>query len=458
MTPSRRRLCILGPLYAVLAVVWVVVSLFVNPDLSHFVEPGLVALALSLAFTLGLGRWDDQRLAERPPETRTRHHWVNVVLIVVATCFIAITLMSGELHDYILYQGFWTVVRRGEDPWFIENGFWGLQPPNAYGPLFNPLAYLTVIHRLAPKLLFALAYIAPAVVFTKGLATRGRTSWLAAVGLIAWAWTPFAWIEVAVRGHFDVLVGLASVLAVHARRRDRDFSCASALAVGVLLKYIPIVLLPFLALDRGRIRVRLVLLTSALIALGLGLSCLVWGPSTFAPLGFAATRFSTYLSIFRFLRGRYSPLQAAGYPVDLDRYCLPILALALLGAWWWCRTRRTDPATAAVLAMLLTMLLYRNGFPQYQMVLLMLTSYWIAEEWGRRRRRTALALALAAYFGWLVAFELVYYWIEDTSPRFEEAVGLPTFVLGCLLVACIVRSEPTAAADEPGSEICDPRA
>jgi hypothetical protein len=442
MTPSRRRLSILVPLYAVLAVVWVMVSLFVDPDLSHFVEPGLVVLALSLAFTLGLGRWEDQHAARRSPEDRARHRWINGFLIAAVPAFLVVTLFSGERHDYIWYMGFWSVVRQGEDPWYLENGFWGLNPPNAYGPLFNLLAFFPSINRLIPKLLFAAAYLAPAVVFTKDLATRGRTSRLAALGLIAWAWTPYVWIEVAIRGHFDVLVGLASMLAVHARRRNRDFFCASALAAGVLLKYIPIVLLPFLALDRGRIRFRLALMASVLIALGLGLSCLEWGPSTFAPLTFAATRSSAYLSIFRFLRGRYSPFLAAGHAANFDRFCLPVLSLALLGAWWWCRARRTDPATAAVLAMLVTLLLYRNGFPQYQMVLLMLTSYWISEEWEHRRRRTVLAIALTAYFGWLVAFDLVYYWIEDSSPRFEDAVGLPTFVLGCALIACIVRSEP----------------
>ncbi len=441
MIPSGRREPILVLLYAALAVAWAAGAFWFAPDIDRF-EAGLMALGLSLAFALALGRWDDRRDATRSPEDRAWELAVNLALIVVASAFLAVTVLTGAVHDYVLHLQFWSVVLGGDDPWFVERGFWGVQPPNAYGPLFNLFAGLTLVNRLAPKLLFATAYIAAAAALTKALADR-RASRLATLGLMAWAWNPYAWVEVAIRGHFDVLVGIASVAAVHARRRGRDLPCAAALAAGVLLKYIPIVMLPFLALDRGRVRWRLVAASTALIALGMGLSCLAWGTSTFRPLGFAATRSSTYLSIFRFLRGRYSPLRGLGIDADLDRLAPVALGLALLWAWWWCRSRRVDPATAAVLAVLVTLLLYRNGFPQYQMVLMMLASYWVALTWDRRSHRTALAIALIGYFAWIAAFDVAYCLIGDGSSWFEDAVGLPTFALGCALGACVVRSEPS---------------
>ena len=30
---------------------------------------------------------------------------------------------------------------------------------------------------------------------------------------MAWFWNPFPWVEVAIRGHFDILAGLACVAA-----------------------------------------------------------------------------------------------------------------------------------------------------------------------------------------------------------------------------------------------------
>ena len=78
----------------------------------------------------------------------------------------------------------------------------------------------------------------------------------------------------------------------------------TCLALGVLLEYFPIVLLPFLALDRGRIRPRFlaVAVSSSRSACG---QLSEWGPTIFAPLTFAATRASNVTSIFYFLRGHF---------------------------------------------------------------------------------------------------------------------------------------------------------
>ena len=261
---------------------------------------------------------------------------------------------------------------------------------------------------------------------------------------MVWFWNPFPWVEVAIRGHFDILAGLACVAAVHARILGRDAFSGISLALGVLLKYIPIMLLPFLMLDRERHRPRLLVSSLATISLGMGASYLVWGPSMFRPLTLAATRFSTMLSIFRYIRGRYSPFQSLlGYAPDLDHFAVLILFLGLFRAWNWSRLHRPDPATAATLALLTTLLLYQNGFPQYQMVLFVVASYWVVQTWDRLRRRKALAVAMGLYFAWLALFDLAYYVIESDVVAWEDAVGLPTFLLGFAFLTCLVRSSPS---------------
>ena len=126
--------------------------------------------------------------------------------------------------------------------------------------------------------------------------------------LVVWCWMPYCWVQIPNYGHFDVLVGLLSLAAVGARVREQDVLSGICLGLGFLLKFMPIVLLPFLILDRGRLRYRLLIAAVVTIVLGLSASVLLWGPSTFRPLIFAAQRSSHHLSIYRFLNGHYSPL------------------------------------------------------------------------------------------------------------------------------------------------------
>jgi hypothetical protein len=218
-----------------------------------------------------------------------------------------------------------------------------------------------------------------------------------------------------------------------------------------LLKFFPVVLLPFLALDRGRLRPRFLIVALATIALGLGLSCAFWGNSTLSPLTFAATRRSNCLSIFRYLRGHYSPLQFFMYNPNVDAMAPIILFVALLRAWSWYRVRHPDIEAACVVAVTTTALFYHTGFPQYHMVSFALGAWWAVRYWDVKRARLARAFAVACYFGWLAAFEWYYFTIKDGNDFYwehvEEILGLPTFVIGCAFLTTVVLS---ARREEPG--------
>jgi hypothetical protein len=367
----------------------------------------------------------------------------SLAMVLISLAFLAVTVVSGPRHDYEFDLQIWNMVRMGNDPWWrVINGVF---PLNAYGPLFNVLALPAWVNPLAPKLLFAYAYLMLSVWLVRDLGPRRGLAGWPALGMIAWLFNPFVWVEIAIFGHFDILVGVACVAAVEARVRGRDLVSGSCLATGVLLKYIPIVLLPFLILDRGKVRLRLLASALAVIALGLGASCAIWGTSTFRPLTFAATRESSLLSILRFLRGSYSPLRWFMASSDLDAMATPFLIVTLLRAWTWCRLRWIDPVSSAVLAILTLLLFYQVGFPQYQMVLFVLATYWVVRDWERFRIRSPLAAALGCYFGWQAAFDVLYCWFGgtlgfgDELSWVPEVVGLPTFLLGCVLVVCVVR-------------------
>jgi hypothetical protein len=219
------------------------------------------------------------------------------------------------------------------------------------------------------------------------------------------------------------------------------------MAAGVLLKYLPIVLLPFLALDRDRNRPRFRFLATALgaIAIGLGVSYLVWGPSTFLPVKLAASRRSVGMSFFRYLHGRYSPLPRLGIPGNYEELAPLAQLLALWGTWRWSRARKPDVEASTLVAVLALVLLYRVGYPQYQMVPFVMAAAWLLRHWDRLRNRALPAVAMALYFGWIGACDVVYMlseaWGVDLGwSALEDASGLPIFLLGSSLVAGIIRA------------------
>jgi hypothetical protein len=382
----------------------------------------------------------------------------NLGLAVVALVFLAVTVVTGPLHDYYLYLQMWYEVRQGHDPWFIVYGLNGEVPLNAYGPLFNLLAPLAWLNPLAPKLLFAYTYILFAITQIKSLARNNHRSRATSIALAALFWNPFPWIEIAVRGHFDILVAISCLYAVLAQSRGRNVRSGLGLGLGVLLKYYPVVLLPFLALDRGRLRSRFLIAAVGSIALGLALGFYMWGVSMTYPLTFAATRRSTTMSIFAFLRGRYSPLQSLSFVIHIDRYAPLVLGLALLRAWAWYRTRRPDLETAATVAVVTTVLFYQTGYPQYQMVPFVIGAHWAKSHWHILRTRIVPIVGVASYFGWLAAFEVYYLFVVDEQNTHywqvaRELVGLPSFLFECAFLAAVVwsASQQTGPGEGPQS-------
>ena len=149
---------------------------------------------------------------------------------------------------------------------------------------------MTWLNPLFNKLLFAFSYLVYVIWLIKEHGPRrsfDASSWFC-YGLLLL--NLFPWVQIAYLGHFDVLVGLACVAAVHSLVYRKDALSGTYLASGILLKFIPIVILPFLAFNGRRFHFRLVGCCVAFVALGFLASVLVWGTSTFAPLAFAATR------------------------------------------------------------------------------------------------------------------------------------------------------------------------
>jgi hypothetical protein len=415
-----------------------------------FWEAVLLAWVFHLVVVLAVRATNGWIATGRSPEVERTARTIDRWLIGFALVFLMVTALSGRRHDYVAFLEIWDAVRAGRDPWWVH-ARWGY-PLHAYGPLFNLFAVPAERNGLAPKLLFALAYCLFAVLFLKGGLACARGDFFAR-SLLAWLIAPFAWVEIAIFGHFDVLPAIACVAAVGLLCRGREVLSGVSLAVGFLLKLIPVVIVPLYAFDRGShrapvpLRVRFGLLAGAVVPIGLGygLSACFWGLATFRPFGFAYTRGSTLMSIFRYLRGSASPLRWFIADPNLDAWSTPCMAAAGLLVFLVCLWRRAEAATSALLAVLATLLFYKVGFIQYQMILFLLMACWLGRYAAVLIRNRSLALAIGAYFGWLSLFDLVYCYaggiMHEHGPwgPVADRVGLPTFLLGGFLLVNLLR-------------------
>ncbi len=410
----------------------------------------LLALVAHLALLLTITRGDGvgPTTAASPPRAALSAR-ARLSLALFAAAFLALTVVGGARHDYLAYLTIWRTVLEQRDPWWLVEG--GLL--NAYGPLFSTLAPLTLVNGLAPKLLLACAHVWFVIWLTRTFARRGSGD-IPRFLIVGAILNPLPWIEVAWFGHFDVLVGIACVAAVHARLRQRDIQSGISLGLGVLLKFLPVVLLPFLVLDRWRLRIRLDLACVITIGLGLSASLQLAGPAALRPVTFAATRGPEQLSIFRYLIGQWSPIGNLLAAADVTALSMGFLLVGCALVFAWCWLHAVPPQTGAVAAVLTTLLLYQVGFVQYQIVPLLLVLYWFATrlDHGAPVHEGRQLLGVIVYFAWLALFDGFYaaiggfltpdggwVWVADV-------VGLPTFVLGCWALFSILHADAATRA------------
>ena len=111
----------------------------------------------------------------------------------------------------------------------------------------------------AMKLAVTICDAASVAVLLLWLINSGRNPWL----VLAYAWNPLVILEGAGNGHVDLLGALCLILTAYSLTRGRRTIAALALALGMAVKFLPVVLLP---LFWRRIGIRDAALALALLA------------------------------------------------------------------------------------------------------------------------------------------------------------------------------------------------
>jgi hypothetical protein len=221
----------------------------------------------------------------------------------------------------------------------------------------------------------------------------------------------------------------------------------------------PIVILPFLVFSERRFHFRLLSFCAGVVILGLVISVLIWGTSTFSPLTTAAAR-DSILSIYTVLPSTHSPLRPFLHSLNVDWLDKPLLLTAGLAMFTWCIFRQIEPALSSALAILVTLLFYRIGWANYQMVFFSLILYWAVSNWPQFKKHSVLAALLVGYFSFLAISNFAFWWGLIGSFFYSTTVlALLQFLLGCAVLIRLAQLSPTpwASCDAEREYHSEPR-
>ena len=389
-------------------------------------------------------------LENSPPSKRALRKTINNIaeqpkyqyglMAALFLCAAALAITTGFRHDYVAFSLQWAAILQGADPWNLDDSI----PVNAYGPLFNTLAILFAIHPLAPKLLFCVAWLGSAAYLVKVLSQRYRKSPLVMLaGVFCLFLNPFFWLTISEYGLFDILPAISCLGAIALSSRRRFYWAGFILGIGVLLKFYPIVLLPFLMVESRRLKIAPALSCIGTVGLGFLISVVVWGQSTFSPFLFAHERESKTLSIFMFLRGKISPLRLFVDQPNLDAYStyaiVLFVGLVLILVW----TRKLEISLSAIAGMLTTLAFYKVGHSQFYTSIFLMIPFWYATSRLPEPEKGKILLPFSLLLAWLVVLQLAYNlfggMLEGPWIHLRDVVGLPTFGLECWSVISAIR-------------------
>ena len=352
--------------------------------------------------------------------------WVGLVLIML------LSWLTGPRHDYLAYQVHWQHILDGGRPWLDHAGQFN---GNAYGPAYWLLAWLWAIHPLVPKLLFTAASCW--FVLWRLEASRAVHAW--SPGTMKQIWwlvlSPYMLIMCVYYCDLDVLVAILIGVAIVAEDRQRDWIAAGCLSIATLIKFFPIVLVPFFVFGRRRFNWRIGALVAAFTLAGFGWAYHVWGDDMLIPLRFATERHPTYLSIFRSLE--YTLWPQAG---SVSIVATAVSGLSLFG---WHLRRRLSTEAASLLALLAVFTWYKVGHHQFYLNVMVAAGLWLAAHGSHRQLTWAICRPVVWTMIWLSVFSLFYIWSGSFNFGFwrhvEPFLGFVHFLLFIYLAAMVLR-------------------
>lgn len=349
--------------------------------------------------------------------------WHLLLFIYSFTC--------GILFDHKHYVEQWQLMLSGDDPWSTDN---------TYGPLHNVIGYLYLLHPLAPKMAIVGALlVANLLLIDQLLKLRGASIFFIPYLLAVPANVLVLGMGI-VFGLNDAFVAALLVFAVILRMRDLNSLAGIAIGLAALMKFYPLLLLPFFALEarekRGHqgLNWSLILSGSLVFALGIIGAYLTWGSGIFRVMTTGAERGASLMSIF-------ADIPRLGWDNSVTNFMARYNAVFVLAGagilWLLAFVRRWHWLESAVLGYLAILMIYKVGHQQFFMPWLFLVAALPLAGQISSDRLSFLMIPMAIYLSiFHFAFDLGTNLMGNRAEWIETRAGVISFPI--LMVSLLV--------------------
>ena len=371
--------------------------------------------------------------------TQRKMQPVSIVLFVAAlfVVFFAFrkALLSSPVHDYFFYMQQWDAIIQGKNVWTIKF------KPSPYGPVHSALALLYYIHFNLPRLFFVFLWLicsfGIAIKLNKNSYLPNKHKYALFIVLLL---NPLFWVFVVDYGTHDILMAFFVLSSVVLFTKKKDALSGLLMAIAVSVKFIPLVMVPFLIFSRTRIRWRYAFSFVITLLLIFGVCYFLWGDDIFRPFLRVHGRPSKMLSVFRFIRGEISPLRLFTANPNFDWLSVYLCLFSVFVFFLIHIQRGFERISSSIISMVILVTLYKVGHHQFYITVTMLIVLWIGLDYKKIKDTGVELISVFAFIIWIAFVSLLY----DQTNRYlgtglREIIGLPTFLVSVWMLIHLIR-------------------
>jgi hypothetical protein len=186
----------------------------------------------------------------------------------------------------------------------------------------------------------------------------------------------------------DALVTAFIIFSLFARDKNKMVFSAIFISIAGLMKLYPFILIPFLALEQGKLNKKFLIASFSTIFLTFFICYLLWGINTLGPIFMSVGRQAGY-SVFAIIENsHFSPLRIL-FPDEKDflirRAIVTIISLVLtLGGliWWYLlvRAKKINWIDSSLFILLWLLTFYKLGFARFFLSFFLIFAYWYQKK------------------------------------------------------------------------------